>query len=289
MTGVHDVAPFLPWLDQQVRDAPGMRPLRDDPWLIRDACFATHMAQRDNLIATGEDIVAEGGEAALELLEQVIAHVASDPGYTVDKGQVIRPDGICVPIDPVQPLRAIGRLVQEDFLILEGQRGGHILTSGVLCFPSHWTLSEKLGRDLLRIHAPVPFYADNLAPRVQRFFDALHPERPLWRLNWLFYPSTQMHTPEREGIKATKRWNPNDPIYLRSERQVLKRLPRSNAVVFSIKTDLTPLTAIPTDALIALIDALTVLPPVEAAYKSRDDVLRAIQINLTDRTKKGPP
>ena len=46
----------------------------------------------------------------------------------------------------------------------------HILTGAVLCFPSSWTLSEKLGKPLLRIHMPVASYDSQMGARVQRMF-----------------------------------------------------------------------------------------------------------------------
>jgi hypothetical protein len=262
-----------------MKDAPGMRPLPLSGWLVRDRDFARHMALRDHLMAQVPDCVLsldESAPACAELLDMVLGTLTADDGYIQNKTHIRRPDGCDVPLDRSNPLSCLGRLVVEDFLILEGARGDHILTAGVLCFPSHWTLSQKIGRDLLRIHAPVPFYADGLAPRVQRFFDALRPEQPLWRMNWLFYPSPEMHTPALEGEKSVKTWDPEAEVYLRSERQVLRRLPKTGAVVFSIKTNMIPLRSLTADDLDSLEVALAALPPVEAAYKSRDDVSRAI-------------
>ncbi|MBB5514746.1 hypothetical protein FHS89_000752 [Rubricella aquisinus] len=269
----------LPWRDPYLKDAPGMRPLPIAEWLVRDADFAAHMAQRDHLVTMAPGCIAampDSRAACLELLDTVVTALSRDAGYTVGKTSIRRPDGVDVAIDRDSPLVSLGRLVPEDLLILEGARGHHALTAGVLCFPSQWTLSEKLGGDLLRIHAPVPFYAEGLAPRVQRFFDALRAEQPLWRMNWLFYPSPEMHTPAREGEKAVKAWDPKAEVYLRTERQVLRRLPQTEAVVFSIKTNMTPLRHLSEDDLCSLEEALAALPPVEAAYKSRDEVAQAI-------------
>jgi len=173
--------------------------------------------------------------AAAEALELVLRHVAADPGYRIADGTVERPDGVRVPLDGA-PLLAAGRLVQEDLLILERAPGAdqHRLTAGILCFPSNWRLGQKLGRDLARIHLPVDAYAEDVAARVQRLFDALRPGVPLMRANVLAYGSAEL-------------WNPRDEFdshvpaagrapYLRVERQVLLRLPVSRAVVFSIHT-----------------------------------------------------
>ena len=49
------------------------------------------------------------------------------------------------------------------------------MAAGVVCFPSHWSPSEKLGLPVAAIHGPVPRYADELRHRVDRFLDQLEP------------------------------------------------------------------------------------------------------------------
>jgi hypothetical protein len=94
-------------------------------------------------------------------------------------------------------------------------------------------LGEKLGRPLLGIHIPVASYDPDLARRVQRLFDAIRPEQPLWRANALVYRDPTLHQPRRENAPRTDR---RGGSYVRSERQCLLRLPETRAVVFSIHT-----------------------------------------------------
>ena len=115
-----------------------------------------------------------------------------------------------------------------------GPEGHHVLTGAILCFPASWTLAEKLGRGLPGIHGPVAGYAGDLAVRVQRLFDAIRPEAPLWRANALTYADPALHQPRREGQTKPRTRGPDG--YVRSERQCLLRLPVSRAVVFSIHT-----------------------------------------------------
>ena len=144
-----------------------------------------------------------------------------------------RPDGAVVPLDRAAPLLTLGRLVQEDLCILEAEGGAHVLTGAILCFPASWTLAEKIGRPLLAIHAPVAAYDAEIARRVQRMFDAIRPDRPLWRGNSLLYDDATLHQPRREG---EHRPAPVARTYVRSERQCFVRLPETRAVVFSIHT-----------------------------------------------------
>jgi len=68
---------------------------------------------------------------------------------------------------------------------------------------------------------------------VARLFDAIRPDQPLWRMNYLTYDDFVLHQPRREG---EKRPQPRDHVYIRCERQCLLRLPVTRAVVFTIHT-----------------------------------------------------
>jgi hypothetical protein len=173
--------------------------------------------------------------AADELLALVLAHLAGAPGYRRGAAAVTRPDGVTVPLD-APPLLVAGRLVQEDLCILEQPEGAeeHVLTGAVLCFPSNWTLAEKFGHGLARIHLPVERYDATVAKRVQRLFDFLRPETPLMRANLILYSDDDLFNPRHEFHRHTP--EAGAARFVRVERQVLLRLPETRAVVFSIHT-----------------------------------------------------
>lgn len=234
---------------------PGTVPLGEAPWLIEDDAFDGQMAERDRLVAErpGEVMAAlPGAEPALaELAEEVLAELARHPGYVVTDRAVRRPDGAELPRN--LPLLAfLARLVQADLCVMERQGDTHVLTAATLLFPAHWTLREKLGRTLSGIHDPVARYDATVGRRVQRLFDALHPDRPLWRFNLVGRDTPELYTPRPEAAPAPRR--SARPAYLRSERQVLKRLPRTGAVVFAIHTHLLAREDLPA-ATRALLDA----------------------------------
>ena len=226
---------------------PGTGPVGPGDWILRDAVFGPQMALRDRLVSAPGTLalMPEARDAADELLCAVLALLAGDPGYDVpaagasgaDAPVVVRrPDGASVPVDRARPMATMARLVQEDLCILQPGAHGHILTAGALLFPSSWRLTEKLGRSLVSIHAPVEEYDPDVARRVQRLFDAIRPGRPLCRWNWLPYDSPRLHHPVGE---AERRREPRGGGWLRRERQCLLRLPRTNAVVFTIHTFVT--------------------------------------------------
>ncbi|MBN2761352.1 MAG: DUF3445 domain-containing protein [Rhodobacteraceae bacterium] len=230
--------PFAPWVDPARRRLPGVMPLARADWLLISDAYAAQMAERARLLAERpSDVMAcltQADDAVAELLSIVLADLPGH-GFTLDGTHITCPDGRDLDISALPPLHALGLLVQEDFCILQKPQGSaeHVLTGAVLCFPSSWTLAEKLGRPLLRIHAPVASYDDQMGARVQRMFDAIRPEQPLWRANLLRYTNAALYQPRPEFAPKDKR---DDGDFIRSERQCLLRLPRTGAVVFSIHT-----------------------------------------------------
>jgi hypothetical protein len=244
----HRSLPFAPWTDARTRRLPGVLPVAPNDWLRVDEAYAAQMALRDRLIAETPDLVhailPEALPAARELLDLVLMQELPRLGFAVADDHVIRPDGARVAIDRDAPLMTLGRLCQNDFCLHLRQGDEHVLVGAILCFPSSWTLAEKIGRPLSRIHAPVAAYDDDIARRVQRMFDAIRPEQALWRANALIYADAELFHPRTE---ANRRARPADGRgFVRSERQCFVKLTRSGAVVFSIHTylldpdDLTP-------------------------------------------------
>lgn len=234
---LQDRLPLLPWMDARTRRLPGILPVEGRDWLRVDEAYAAQMALRDRLIAGREAAVhallPEGLSAAAELYGAVLHWLRAEPGFQVGTASVRRPDGVEVALDAAEPLKTLGRLVQEDLCLLQSEGGEYRLTGAVLCFPASWTLAQKLGRPMTGIHEPVPVYDEDLSRRVNRLFEAIRPEQPLWRMNFLTYDDFVLHQPRREG---ETRPPPKDHVFVRSERQCLIRLPISRAVVFTIHT-----------------------------------------------------
>jgi len=227
------------WCDGFSKRLPGISPLgADEPWLMMDDAFAGQMQLRDQLItARAPDVLALEGSAipaAQELLDEVLARISQAPGYEVAANSVLRPDGVEVQINRNDPLAAAGRLVQEDLCIMESHGDSYVLTGAVLCFPAGWTLAEKINRPLVAIHGPVAEYDAAVAQRVQRLFDGIRIGASLWRANGGFCETAGLFAPLTEAAPVRK-VSENAP-YFRVERQCLRRLANTKAVVFSIHT-----------------------------------------------------
>lgn len=231
----------LPYDTNKVRRLPGVAPLDMGDWLIADEAYAGQMAERDAALRDRRDeviVASPASEAAqAELMDVVLKHLPE--GFAVGPTSAVRPDGVEVPLNGDDPMGTLCRLVQEDLCLMEKpeEASEHILTAASLCFPARWSLVEKFGRPLSGIHGPVEEYDAGVAARVQRLFDGLQPGRPLWRWNLERKDTAELNLSmsEAEAHSSSRDPGPDAP-YLRSERQVLVRLPRTHAVVFSIHT-----------------------------------------------------
>ncbi len=218
-------------------------------WLVVDEAYAAQMAHKAALIARHGPAVLRldpaARPAAEELLDRILAELPALPGFEVRPEAVICPDGRRVVPDRARPLETCARLVQEDLIVMQERPGSdeHVMTAALLAFPASWTLDEKFLKPLTAIHKPVEGYAGDMARRVQRLFDAIHPERPLWRANFLRYHDPELYQPRREA--DPRRPPTGGASWMRVERQCLMRLEQSRAVVFSIHTFVLPWERLP--------------------------------------------
>ena len=170
----------------------------------------------------------------------------------------------------LHPLDVAGRLVPEDLCLMRAEAdGAHRLVAASLCFPSRWSLAAKLGRPVAEIHAPVPEYGAKLARPVDRFFAALAGGRIVQRFNWTIHDRPDLFQPSGGPRRAHEvpRGRYGERLFLRVERQTLRRLERSGDVLFTIRTHRARLGALaPADAR-RLGGAIAGLPAAERGYK----------------------
>jgi hypothetical protein len=286
---VIDRAPYAPFTEPRTARPPGLMPLGDLPLVTADPDFAAQMARREALIGARSEVVhallPEGRSAAAELLDLVIRETAGARGFALEGAAWRRPDGGRVALDRAHPLFSLGRMTAEDWCLLlpDAASGEYRLAGAILCFPSRWLLSEKLGRALTAIHEPVPGYAEELAKRVNRVFETLRAGRALWRVNWLVHATPELHLPLGLSDKLVAEADPGEGLYLRTERQTLTRLPASGAVAFGIKTTVCPLEALTPVEAAALARELARLSPADIAYRAGRDMHGAALARLAER------
>ncbi len=239
--------PVQAWTEPRLARLPGVQPLALADWIIRDEAFGPQMAYRDWLLARKRETVFAQMEmaeqAAVELLGTIVDACGFErTGFERSGDTVTRPDGVVISLGMDSPLVTAARLVQMDLCVLQENEGEIGLSAGVMCFPSSWTLSEKIGRGLSAIHGPVDEYDDKVANSVNRMLGAIRVEQALWRANFLIYTDPDLHQPRGEGI--AKPMAPNAARYVRVERQSFRRLPKSGAVIFGIHSAVVPASAL---------------------------------------------
>jgi hypothetical protein len=272
---------YRPFLEGPWRLAMGIKALDLAEWIEIDERFTPQLTQRRALLEErrGEvlDALPESAAGQRELLDLLLEHLPQrfPEHYRRQGGRIEnRITGEHFPIEAFDdaPLELAGRLVQEDLCLMQRGEAGYRLVAAVLCFPAHWRLSDKLGRPLEIIHGPVPGFGERLAGPVDRFFASIQVARPVWRVNWsLVDTATLFLPPEHRGHpKPVSAERAGEQLWLRVERQTLRRLPRSGDVVFGIHTNVDPLAdAIDSpEAARALAARIREMPEPMARYKS---------------------
>lgn len=259
----------------------GLTQLDPDRWIEPDEALDFYLSEKARLLAAdrGSVFAAEAGteNAQRELLDFLTDYLPHryPQVYRRENGAIIA-GSRRVELDDDVPLVTAGSLIQDDLAIMERKDGEWRLTAAYVAFPSSWSLGEKFGRSLDEIHAPVPGFeaGSRNADLIARMFDNLSPARFVERFNWAVNVDGALHLskPKSEGIGAEAVRLTEGSTFIRVERQTLRKLPRSGAIVFTIRIYSDPLAALrnrPDAAALAraFIEQLGELTLPQAAYK----------------------
>ncbi|KAF9535072.1 hypothetical protein CPB83DRAFT_843426 [Crepidotus variabilis] len=201
-----------------------------------------------------------------------------------------------------------GLLVQDDLaLMIEGNDGRYYFQAGSICVPGFWRMQDKLGMPLDDIHLSgnVPQYKERLQPSLDRFFRKLSVDKPVTRIN--YFVQTRRRDGEHEATTGDDEMDPDElgwatsslgdeddfengthatakpkngvdrdtPVNwmrLRCERQTLRRLPVSGAVLFTIRVYINPMVELVQEKGVPgrMASALRSWPMDVAAYKGKN-------------------
>ncbi|PLN76116.1 hypothetical protein BDW42DRAFT_179381 [Aspergillus taichungensis] len=185
---------------------------------------------------------------------------------------------------PTEAMATAALLVQDDLVIMvENDDEQYHLDAAAVCLPGFWRLKEKfrMSLDTLHFEAGVPHYAAKLQKSMNRFFKALTPDKPVERNNFFIQLDDGLHWSHRMGDQggnevaswatANSKGLTVDEIHFRSERQTVRRLPRSGAILFTIRTYFEPVTAIAKEAHVPgrLAEAIRAWDETVSTYKGK--------------------
>lgn len=231
------------WLDELVlHPGPpfhhmGLRAVDEADWLVVDDRREDELAEKARLLSERHDEVfaaLPGTDAAgAEALGLISGWLATH------RPDLVAPAGAT---GGIHPLEQAGRLVQEDLCVMDRRGDDICLVAASLCFPSHWRLADKIGGSAAAIHGPVAHYQQELSAKVDRYLERLPSDRIALRRNWTVQDHPTLFVPEypppQVGVDAT---DAGARLWVRSERQTLRRLPGSGAVLFTIRVQVVPL------------------------------------------------
>jgi hypothetical protein len=231
----------------------GLKPLDLDEWIDADERLGGYLAEKERLQKShpGEVFAAEPGTrpAQAELLALLVEHLpARFPDIYQRSGDTITIASAerRVRLDaPRSPLEIAASLVQEDLVLLRNSVDGWRIVAATLCFPSAWKLREKFAQPIHEVHGPVPGFGPGSrnAELIGRMFDNLRPATPVIRWNWSAYGDAELFHPESSDPRALRfgMGERAETVFLRVERQTLRKLPVSGDIVFTIRLYVDPL------------------------------------------------
>ncbi|KPV74549.1 uncharacterized protein RHOBADRAFT_28115 [Rhodotorula graminis WP1] len=159
-------------------------------------------------------------------------------------------------------------LLQDDLAVMvEDENGEYRFQAGSICTAGFWRLKDKIGLTLDDIHfkGAVPNYADKYQKSMNRFFSNLREDKLVERNNYFFQvdehlswsektngteaifdhftkgPQADLVDKAREVVHPTAATSASD-VWFRTERQTLRRLPKTRAILFTVRTYLIPVT-----------------------------------------------
>lgn len=284
---------YAPYKSGHFRLAMGLLPLDLHDWLEPDEQMVVELAEKERLLCERHSEVfaalPEAAAGSTEVLELLVGYLPTQFATLFQRdGQLLRnlvtQQTWVVSQSVLHPLDLAGRLIQEDLCLLQenAQTGLYHLVGASLCFPTRWRLADKLGKPLHLVHGPVPGYEEELASTMDRFFARLKVDKPVWRVNWGLIDDPTLFQPTGHGRKGLNAGitieNAGDTLWLRMERQTLRRLPRTHDILFTIRVYVRPLRELATqpERAVELASTIRTMPEPMRIYKSLPPFLDAV-------------
>lgn len=135
----------------------------------------------------------------------------------------------------------------EDMCLLTLSKGDdqYRLIGAAVAWPSDWQPKDKIGLPLRALHAPIAGYEDQLATGIDRFMATLRPGMIYGRCNWFIAATGERrwieHRNPADAFSHVTADNVGETLFVRSERQTLRRLPQTGAILFTIGIYVEPL------------------------------------------------
>ncbi|KEY69276.1 hypothetical protein S7711_01727 [Stachybotrys chartarum IBT 7711] len=244
----------------------GLRSIKPEDWIELDNQFPRYHADKAaRLQERGSKCVQtlpEAYPAAVELLEELAHYLPNRYPTLFQKtttGLINLWSGEAFDIveRPLKedPMAMCARLVQDDLaLMIEKPDGQYYLLAGAVLLAGFWRLQDKVGMPLSEIHTSgdVPQFKEKLESGMKKFFFRLRCEELYSRNNYFIQVDDALpwswsiggEDDEEVSWSTAEKNRAVEHHYFRSERQTLRRLPKTGAVCFTVRTYFHPVTDI---------------------------------------------
>ncbi|CAG8979036.1 hypothetical protein HYALB_00011606, partial [Hymenoscyphus albidus] len=258
--------PYRPFRHGPYHITMGLRSMPWDEW-IDNHYLKYHADKAQRIIDRGPKCSYTDPSAfdgAIELLEEFCAYLPERyPSLyartDVGMNNLLTGETFNIKERPLveDPMQMAARMVQDDLAIMfEKEDGQYYLLAGSILLAGFWRLEDKLGMCLSEIHTEgnVPGYKTKLEKGMMNFFRRVQPNGPVQRNNYFLQVDSSLPwsssigpedgSPSKRGWYTAEKNKAIEHHHFRSERQTLRRLPRSGGVVFTIRTYFHPITEI---------------------------------------------
>ncbi|MCU1732972.1 MULTISPECIES: heme-dependent oxidative N-demethylase family protein [unclassified Pseudomonas] len=225
-----------------------------------DEHYVSEMAERARVLEQDPErcmVMPHMVPAAWDILEVLMEHLARDyPEHfqLTRHGDAWHWRNLALGIDqrftygdpttlPCEPLEYITRQMQGDFALLDQRDNDLFMDAGMVTCPADWSLRFDAGMSFKQWHSPVPIANQmGVFDRALKYLVNIQVGQPVRRLNWTLTINPRLDTsPETFHQWGSDRGkvtadNAGELVHLRVELQLMLRLPRSNALLFGIRT-----------------------------------------------------
>ena len=172
-------------------------------------------------------------------------------------------------------------------LVRDGDTDFYKLVGAAVAFPTGWDHNDRMGMRMAQMHAHIHGYTEQLASGVDHFMAKLEAGPIFGRANWFVAPTGDLNwrvePPEMAFAHVTPE-NAGETLFVRSERQTLRRLPETQAILFTIGVYVEALGALPAQSVDWLSNAVQAIPPGERERRGIGAYLPAL-IGYADAQK----
>lgn len=234
-----------PWQSGKFLITAGLRPLEDKPIFMREANRDRYL---ENKKAARRESLAKYYPMPIGLSDPEMARIASVlrthlnrdlPELVLDKN-----------FEACDEVDFIISQVPEDFSVWKAEDDKEWLALVHLSSPNHWDAREKIGRNFLESHLPVP-HIDPLVKASLKMFEQVQKRGAVERFAWGVATDDRLnHHPEPAQGISQEEWkgrsfDPENPrLFIRIERQTLFPIDEKlNG--FTIKTTFTDISKLP--------------------------------------------